>query len=878
MISTLLKDYLEILHDMFLIGPEGAFELVPFLKVTLNYLIESIGLFFYYLISFHWVRDFMDLPVIFKHNYTVIAQGQNVLRKTYELKLGLHSGGYSFLDTSPINTMSIATGYLNSFFLSLPCTVPHFLSVRALLMNGVKAGASAALGTLIGQLLFFSCILFGFEFFLQPFFALEPFLILLGSMFIVGYISHLISHPEYKRYDYGFDDKQLSQLFGVNFILAWCEQICVNHFFGNFHFINAGSGLEPPGGYGLFVHGIGYLLGLAVGYIMWSIIFGYLVLRLYTASTYLFRDVAFVDIQERFDIGCLAIIYTLALSSFSYYGYDFFAGTSLGYVSEDAALERVWPTYRNSVPFADNKYMADSVQEKAEDDAEIGDIVLDIKPFHQSNSRPESAFEAFGLPSEYGWSNRDKLIDRTLEKEGTGSKQFLSFVRKKFKEDARYAHDKIDTFTTSKLDDDDMFYLYSSEAKRILQVLIRQTFRFDTYSELRDKSSNTYIPETQVYRKFRDLFQSNPVYKGILALEHLPVWLGEPATSRLSAQDENLLYKRRVILENYLSSMHKYRKAIEKSNVAFPEKVYNQQFKGSLDYVRRFNAVRLTERGPAGAGLGLAKNERRKVLKYDQPLYKTYSDEQFALLHEELKLKKKYSKPLRFLRLTDSRPLYIGWDNNLNKFLVKTVRVSESFEDGQQCRKSANDSSESGKNPTLPKSYQFQAWSPGVETATEGTETRFKIPILVGTYEEIIKAQEALRLIDDRKTMNDFDYELSRNKYLRLKKNLDKITLTGIFKRLPLYDWYWAALIAESPEYVPAFRIGDATIPKLDGIAWPGRNERCGLRISDYEYEQAVVEDPFEYADIRSDEEEYPGIQFLYSTDDKKDHKKDDKK
>lgn len=857
MISTLLKDYLEVLHDMFLIGPEGAFELVPFLKVTINYFVHSIGLCFYYLISFHWVRDFMDLPVIFKHNYTVIAQGQNVLRKAYEVKFDLHSGGYSFLDTSPINTMSIATGYLNSFFISLPCTVPHFLSVRALLMNGVKAGGSAALGTLAGQLLFFSCVFFGFEFFLQPFFALEPFLILLGSMFIVGYVSHLITHPDYKLYDYGFYDKQLWQLFGVNFILAWCEQICVNHFFGNFNFINAGSALEPPGGNGLFVHGIGYLLGLAAGYIIWSIIFGYLVLRLYTAMTYLFRDVAFVDIQERFDIGCLAVIYTLALSSFSYYGYDFFAGTTLGYVSEDAALEKVWPTYRNILQFEDNEYMADSVQDQAEDDAEYGDTVLDIKPFHQPNSRPESSFETFGLPGEYGWLNRDKLIDRTLEKEGTGSKQFLSFVRKKFKEDPRYADYKIDSYVTSKVDEDDVYHLPSSEAKRILGVLMKQTFRFDTYSDLRDRWSDTYIPETQVYRKFRDLFQSNPVYKGILALEHLPVWLGEPATSRLSVQDENLLYKRRVILENYLNSVHKYRKAIENSDVAFPEKVYNQQFKGSLEYVRRFNAVRLTEQGPTpNPTLRLAENESRKVLKYDQPLYKTYSDEQFALLHEELKLKKKYKKPTRFLRLTDSRPLYIGWDNNLNKFLVKTVRVSESFEDGQ-CLKSAN-SSQSSEKTTLPKSYKFQAWSPGVETATDGTQTRFKIPLLLGTYEEIIKAQEALRLIEDRKTMDDYDYELSRNKYLKLKKNLDKITLKGIFKRLPLYDWYWAALIAENPEYVPAFRIGDATIPKLDGIAWPGRNERCGLRISDYEYEQAVVDDPFEYADIRPTEPQKP--------------------
>jgi hypothetical protein len=851
MISTLLKDYLDVLHDMLLIGPEGVFEFVPFLKATLNYFTHSIGLFFYYLVRFNWVRDFMQMPVIFKHNYSVIAQGQNVVRKIYELKFDLQNGGFSFLDTSPINTTSILTGYLNSFFLSLPCTVPHFLSIRALLMHGVPAGGSAALGTLVGQLLFFSCVLFGFEFFLQPFFALEPFIILLGSLFIVGHVSSLISQPDYRVYDYEDHRKQLLLLFGINFTLAWCEQICVNYYFGNFSFTNTATFFETTGSSGFFLNTFGYLLGLAAGYIIWSLLLGFLVLRLYTAITYLFRDLTFVEIQERFDIGCLAVIYTLALSSFSYYGYDFFAGTSLGYLSEDTAIEKVWPAYRNIRPFEDNEYMSDSTQDQADDDAEYGDLVLDIKPFHQSNSRPESSFETFGMPGEHDWLNREKLVERTLEKEGTGSKQFLSFVRKKFKEDPRYAEYKVDPFVTLNVDEDDIYYSASSEAKRILGVLMKQTFRFDTYSNLRDKWSDSYIPETQVYRKFRDLYQANPVYKGILALEHLPVWLGEPATSRLSVQDEHLLYKRRVILENYLNSIHKYRKAIEKSDVAFPEKVYNQQFKGSLEYVRRFNAVRLTEHGSLpNPNLRLSENERKKVLKYDQPLYKTYSDEQFALLHEELK--NTHKKPKRFLQLTDSRPLYIGWDNRLRKFMVKTVRVSRDFEDGQ-CVQSTK-RRKGWKKSTLPKSYQFQAWSPGVEKVAEGTETRFKVPLLVGTYEEIIKAQEALRLVQDRKRMDNYDYELSRNKYLKLKKNLDKITLNGIFKRLPLYDWYWATLVAEKPEYVPAFRIGDATIPKLDGIAWPGGNERCGLRVSDYEYEPAIVEDRFATADIRADD------------------------
>jgi hypothetical protein len=63
---------------------------------------------------------------------------------------------------------NFGTGLLNSFFLALPLSVPHLLTVRAFLLNGIPAAIYAAAGT--RSILFLSCVLFGFEWILIPFF------------------------------------------------------------------------------------------------------------------------------------------------------------------------------------------------------------------------------------------------------------------------------------------------------------------------------------------------------------------------------------------------------------------------------------------------------------------------------------------------------------------------------------------------------------------------------------------------------------------------------------------------------------------------------------------------------------------------------------
>ena len=71
---------------------------------------------------------------------------------------------------------------------------------------------------------------------------------------------------------------------------------------------------------------------------------------------------------------------------------------------------------------------------------------------------------------------------------------------------------------------------------------------------------------------------------------------------------------------------------------------------------------------------------KQKYLKFDQPRYIEFPDEVKSLLHEELNFSQKTNETLdtleqeeTYMTLSNSTPLYIGWDGSLRKFLIKTA-------------------------------------------------------------------------------------------------------------------------------------------------------------------------------------------------------------
>ena len=173
---TNLKDYIDHLSNLTILLNEN-FTFVIFFKSFFIYLYKSILFFLSYIFSFHWLFNFIELPAILKYNYRAIIEGYNVFDIAFQMELNKNS---LFFETPTLNSKNFLTGLINSFFLALPFSIGSFLSIRTFLINGLPAGISSVSGTIIGQILFFSWILFGYEFFLIPFLYWEIGVFLFG--------------------------------------------------------------------------------------------------------------------------------------------------------------------------------------------------------------------------------------------------------------------------------------------------------------------------------------------------------------------------------------------------------------------------------------------------------------------------------------------------------------------------------------------------------------------------------------------------------------------------------------------------------------------------------------------------------------------------
>ena len=195
-----------------------------------------------------------------------------------ETKMGVNL--YSFTSGSPINTNHLGTGLLNSFFLALPLSLPHLLTIRAFLLNGIPAAIYAASGTILGQFLFLICVLFGFEWILIPFFSLEPLNYIIG----LGVIINLLYSMTHFPIVYVLNKKQkeiLFPLFFINFFLAWTEQTSVFQYFGNLTVNSLPTILQNNYDnstdftfFNSILPNISYLSGILLGTIVWTLLFG----------------------------------------------------------------------------------------------------------------------------------------------------------------------------------------------------------------------------------------------------------------------------------------------------------------------------------------------------------------------------------------------------------------------------------------------------------------------------------------------------------------------------------------------------------------------------------------------------------------------------
>ena len=208
------------------------------------------------------------------------------------------------------------------------------------------------------------------------------------------------------------------------------------------------------------------------------------------------------------------------------------------------------------------------------------------------------------------------------------------------------------------------------------------------YSEL--KSNNLKVPfQRKKHRQFNRSFRNNVYYKPLMRTDIDAFLNRQPKHHTVTPAEEAELYFKRTMLSDYYNSMRRYKNMNNKRRFllayggtkSLAHKVYNHQFKGTYRVARRLLSVDLRPENQLGT--------RKRVLKYDQPLYDETKSHN-PMLHEELQKRREQVKSnlqrkakrsqkarsilratrLPFFRAANTRPFYCGWDAKKRQFVL----------------------------------------------------------------------------------------------------------------------------------------------------------------------------------------------------------------
>jgi hypothetical protein len=814
-------------------------------KAIVTYSFQSLFFALSYFVSLQWLTQFIEFPATVKHHYILILDGKNVLHEMLMPDTSLPIFG-----ESKLHSKNLFTGILNSFFLALPLSVPHFISVRALFINGVPRGAYYALGTITGQSMVILPLLYGWDFRVAARFG-HPVSLLIGFIVLCRILLELCRDTDLLPVT--IDEKRkLWKSYRQNVMLASFDTYCIHHYFGSLS-VHGGLLETSQGSSAYLLSTFTYWVGLVLGSLFFSILFGACLLRIRDFMLNRIFRVPWGVFLERCHYFVACVICTFALHSVPYYGFDYLMSNPLGLMYQDILTASFQGQPRTFLYEPDPK-----PQEEPEQD---GDILVDGAPFDDMPLTYQPGFmEDYSLDAERNWLNRELMRDMEEQvdsnRPGPSWRQFdpTAYVQM--------------YYDSPELQEEDIAELDVKYG--LMNDLGAAVFRDDVYEHrfsFDPKNENYDMQMFEVIRKFRDRTYSNPVYKALIRADMLTFLAGQP-TSNLSTQDEFDIHQRRYILQQYLDFICDYKGAIGTDAHSFSTHVYNQQFKGSLELSRGYNAVRLSfpdlDRDDMLTIAQQAKEPpSKKVLKFDIPLYNRYTDQYQDWLHEELIAdipndlwqglkdkgrnkkplkndfylelpkgnKKRYrgtnpdlARQLRYMTLNDTGPFYIGWDANLRKMVFKGSQLPVNMPSGDQLEIGLEDSS-SDKSDKGWVHFDFQAWPVWPEQEDRAWVEKLNVPTLTVSQAQLEKLRTAIGYGEVEDNSEYEEEEMDDTKRIRL--DMEKKEAQELLKRVANYDWFWRKLmLSEDPEdekrsWVSYLNLGCTAPPKLDGYAWP---------------------------------------------------------
>ena len=700
-----IRDYIEMLNNVFdSLSGDINFQII--IKETLVYLFVSIKCILTYIFSFQWLRNVSYFPILVPQLHS------SVLNETYFLHNPV-STIFTFLETPTYGNNKYLLGFLNSFFFCLPISCAHVICARRLLIQGIPAGIASGLGTILGQWWFATCILFGLRCFIIPWFSFEPLNFIIGICLLLNII-HEISHQRSFNIINTKDKTKLIRIFLLNLILSWTEQSCIFQYFGNLTFGPEPTALEIFSSnteiQSFLIDG-SYLLGLLGGSFLFTGLFGFLSIRLSNFIYPLFK-LSLSKWINLLNFGYLSLTIAFTLTSIPYYGLDYLFTGPLGFISQDKALEKTF----FSLGTVENTKQILLV------DGKTNSFNTDLNAFDRGSylNSPESSryqsFEDLNYQGEYAWTGKTDRQPQLYQQENGLTKLIKNFFgdnpkkkksisspkktaqtsalnqigQDKKKENLTKDLSKNLIYSQLSSDDEESNHynndkIYESEDEGTeslttedvgLKKRISEELKYSEEVPIDYNLDENFSPEflsidpqldRKVEEKIKQSYYSNPIYKSLLSVDIDSFIAKQPTFQKLTKNEEKDLFEKRLILGTYYDSLRYYNQLpyIEQfqeffdGSKSFADRVFNQQFKGTLKVVRRLFSITVDPE---------ENTNDNPVVKFDQPLYVNSNESNYKPFHEELSQKK--MQKTNFLEIANSTPFYAGWDQGLRKLVI----------------------------------------------------------------------------------------------------------------------------------------------------------------------------------------------------------------
>jgi hypothetical protein len=546
-----IRDYVDHMHLMPGVA-SGDVSFLEFLKETILFSGKTLVGVAWYFISMQWIFGFKEIPLLLSQTYTSVLNTESILEA--QLNFSVNQGSFAFLETGSFQSNHLGTGLLNSFFVTLPLSVSQLLTIRALIINGVPSAICSAFGMLLGQFTFFTCVLFGFDFVLEPWMTKQPYVILTGCLLVLS-IVHKLFHESPLGPIQASDRSQMFEFFRTTLSLSWCEQICLYSCLGNLT-VTTGSSVFQTSDSNFFFSTFGYLIGLTVGSVFWTVIWGYISMALrnrFFALTFI-RLGGEQRVTKLLQNGCLALVLTFSLSSFSYHGSEYLFGGLVGFPSEDRSLS--W--FRNHTHQA---YYPRDWEKMAE--RSIFPIPQLSPDWEKMNEQQILSSEGYNGADGYVSPSMPRSVDWNglyqLEATGYGPEKFWlnrENDRTRLTDDSRGK--QLATLPIIPLDPPLVIPLYESERVRDLEQYLgekKEAAEFEEFIKTKNKMANGETPQTTDPKELVK-FSRDPeiMQQQKAALKELQIKKETPAERKVRERQERFALRMKSVEKEASSS------------------------------------------------------------------------------------------------------------------------------------------------------------------------------------------------------------------------------------------------------------------------------------------------------------------------------------